>query len=188
MNTFLTDESFMTQEGSYFMNEIPYPLKICIIGNHTQLQTQFITNYTKRRTLSHLPTLGLERYVKNITINNQSIKLILVNTAGKQFFKKLRPSYYCGASAAIIIFDKNDQSSLDAVEFWYNEFKAHFPLSSPPIALVGIITGSDDLPSVNGQDSAAVLGVDYYEATPMDTEVIERIFHDLILKVLKKES
>ena len=50
-----------------------------------------------------------------------------MDTAGQEFFGKTRPSYYRGASAAIITFDNGDRDSYKAVKKLYKEFRKHIP-------------------------------------------------------------
>lgn len=159
--------------------------KLCIIGSCPKLQVQFLQNYAKRLfDKNHLPTLGIAMYNRHIKINNRPIKLILVYTSGKQFFEKLRPSYYRGASSVIICFDKSDRSSFYAVNDWYKEFKKYIPQASLPFALVGFLTDSDVVTSEEAQNLAEELNLSYYETQSTDKDTIEDIFHEIGLKLL----
>ncbi|MFX1508035.1 MAG: Rab family GTPase, partial [Promethearchaeota archaeon] len=115
-----------------------YLLKVCILGFPGELKTDWVRRYAEGKfTTDYLPTLGVDITTKQIHVSCNNIKLILVDTANQEFFGKLRPSYYRGASAAIITFDKGDRDSFKAVKKHYNEFKKYIPQGLIPITLVG---------------------------------------------------
>ena len=196
-----------------------YLLKICIIGLPGELKTKMIPVFVERKFHIDYPsTLGVSIVTKEIKVDGTKVKLILVNTAGQEFFGKLRPSYYRGASAAIITFDKGDRDTFKAVKKWYKELWKH--TGSVPIALVGFITKSEPKASTlsflksqkqlkkvrkwidwgnnddriheeitleEGRSLAEKLGLSYYETRPTDKKIIEGIFHDLTLQVLRRK-
>lgn len=162
-------------------------LKICVMGS-TEFKTSFIRRFAEGKvTTNYLPTLGVDITTKQIQIDNYNVKLIVVDTIGQELDSRLRPSYYRGAAAFIIIFDKGDRDSFNAVNEWYKEFRKHIPHPSVPVALVGIITKSEDVTSDEGQNLADALNTLYYEI-PHSGKGFEQIFHDLTRKVLEKDS
>lgn len=78
--------------------EKEYLLKICIIGEKTEINTKI-----GRLTADHYDENSLLQEVeidtKKISIEKVNIKMIIVITAGQEFFGKLRPSNYRGAAA-----------------------------------------------------------------------------------------
>ena len=116
-----------------------YLLKICIIGIPDELKTRMVRTFAEGKfTTDYLPSLGVDITTKQIQVDGNNIKLILVDTAGQEFFGKLRPSYYRGASACLIMFALNEKSSFDAIPDWLAEFRKHIPTAAVPITLVGV--------------------------------------------------
>ncbi|MFX0087749.1 MAG: Rab family GTPase [Candidatus Hodarchaeota archaeon] len=116
-----------------------YLLKICAIGSSNTGKSKIIRYFTEGKfTTNYLPTLGVDITTKTIKVDNNKVKLILVDTAGQEFFGKLRPSYYRGASACVIFFSLNDRSTFDSVPDWLKEFRYHVPDASVPISLIAI--------------------------------------------------
>ncbi len=116
-----------------------YLLKICAVGSSHTGKTKIIRHFTENKfTINYLPTLGVDISTKTIQVDNKTVKLILVDTAGQEFFGKLRPSYYRGASACMIFFSLNDRLSFDSVPDWLKEFRYHVPDASVPISLIAI--------------------------------------------------
>jgi small GTP-binding protein len=116
-----------------------YLLKICAVGSSNIGKTKILRRFSEGKfTTNYLPTLGVDITTKKIQVDDNIIKLILVDTAGQEFFGKLRPSYYRGASACAIFFSLNDRSTFDSVPYWLKEFRGHIPDTSVPISLVAI--------------------------------------------------
>ncbi len=116
-----------------------YLLKICAIGSSNSEKTRIIRRFAEGKfTTNYLPTLGVDITTKKIQVDDNNIKLILVDTAGQEFFGKLRPSYYRGASACTIFFSLNKRETFHAVPLWLKEFRKHIPGSSIPISLIAV--------------------------------------------------
>ncbi|MHA1978440.1 MAG: Rab family GTPase [Candidatus Hodarchaeales archaeon] len=122
------------------INNNEYLLKICAIGSGNTGKTLFIRKFAETKFDSnYLPTLGVDITTKKICFNNTQIKLILVDTAGQEFFGKLRPSYYRGASAGLIFCNINDRKSIEAIPIWLKEFTKYLPPQTEvPIGIVVI--------------------------------------------------
>ena len=67
------------------------------------------------------------------------MKLIIVDTAGQEFFGKLRPNYYRGASGALIFCSLFNRESIESIPMWLKEFKKHTPSPNIPISIVVVI-------------------------------------------------
>ncbi|MHA1995861.1 MAG: Rab family GTPase [Candidatus Hodarchaeales archaeon] len=121
-------------------NTSEYLLKICAIGSGNTGKTLFIRKFAEGKfDTNYLPTLGVDITTKKICFNNTQIKLILVDTAGQEFFGKLRPSYYRGASAGLIFCNIYDRNSIETIPNWLTEFRKFFsPQAAIPMGIVVI--------------------------------------------------
>ncbi len=112
--------------------------KICLISSLHESINQFL-RFLKYDLSDHpaWSSVGVQYIPVYLEIEGKPVKLLLTLTAGQKSFDKLRPSYYQGASGAIIFFDKSDRKSFDSVTDWMEDFKkfVHAPV---PIALAGI--------------------------------------------------
>jgi small GTP-binding protein len=138
---------------------------------------------------NYLPTLGVDITTKKITVKDVQTKLILVDTAGQEFFGKLRPNYYRGASACLILFALNDRTTYEAVPGWLEEFQKHIPTPDIPIALAG---NKKDLEKervvteIEAHKLAESLNMKYYETSALaGGSVIVEIFENLATQVIK---
>jgi small GTP-binding protein len=117
-----------------------YLLKICAIGSGDVQKTEIIRKYAEDKfDGNYLPTLGVDITTKKIVINRTQTKLIIVDTAGQEFFGKLRPNYYRGASGALIFCNLYNRKSIESIPSWLEEFKKHIPSPDIPISIVLVI-------------------------------------------------
>jgi len=122
------------------VNKSEYLLKICVIGSGNVQKTEIIRKYAEGKfDGNYLPTLGVDITTKKIRIKGIYLKLIIVDTAGQEFFGKLRPNYYRGASGALIFCNLNDRESIESIPAWLKEFKKHIPSPNIPISIVVVI-------------------------------------------------
>jgi small GTP-binding protein len=166
-----------------------YLFKICLIGSVTDIKRKFIRSFAENKfDTNYPPTLGVDITTKRVDVNGNFVKLILVDTAGQEFFGKLRPSYYRGASACIILFDKSIPKSFDAVPNWLKEFKK-FINTDVPIALVGLTPKRFEgelISTEDGQSLADCLDLSYFEysfSSP-SRKKINRILFSLTKQVI----
>ncbi|MCK4847487.1 MAG: GTP-binding protein [Candidatus Heimdallarchaeota archaeon] len=166
-----------------------YLLKICAIGSGNVGKTSLIRRYAEDKfDGNYLPTLGVDITTKKISVKDTPVKLILVDTAGQEFFGKLRPNYYRGASACLILFALNDRKTFDSVPTWLAEFRKHIPSPKVPIALAGNKKDLENdrvVTEIEAHKLAESLNMEYYETSALAGGfVIIEIFQDLAQKVI----
>jgi Ras-related protein Rab-1A len=170
-----------------------YLLKICAIGSGSVGKTSLIRRFAEGKfTTNYLPTLGVDITTKKIHVDKNTVKLILVDTAGQEFFGKLRPSYYRGASACLIMFALNEKSSYDSIPTWLAEFRKHIPDASVPIALAGNKKDLEDQRQVSTEEAktlAKANNMTYHETSAMlGGEEIDEIFRGLTRDALASKG
>lgn len=170
-----------------------YLLKICAIGSGSVGKTSLIRRFAEGKfTTNYLPTLGVDITTKQIQVDSNNVKLILVDTAGQEFFGKLRPSYYRGASACLIMFALDEKPSFDAIPDWLAEFRKHIPDSNVPIALAGNkkdLTDQRQISTDEAHNLAKTYNMTYYETSAkLGGSEIEEIFVGLTKRVLEKKQ
>ena len=167
-----------------------YLFKLVSIGNPAVGKTSLIRRFAKGKfQTKYLPTLGVDITTKRMEVNDKPVKLILVDTAGQEFFGKLRPSYYRGASACLILFALNDNNSFTAIPNWLEEFRKYIP-TEVPIALAGnkkdlekerIITEDE------ARKLAKELNLTYYETSAKEGgSEIDSIFQSLAKQAINQ--
>ena len=108
------------------------------MGSNKELRENFGRKYAEDKfDGNYLPTLGVDVTTQRISVNKTHIKLIIVDTAGEEFFGKLRPNYYRGSSGGIIAYESNEEKpEQNQVERFYKEFRQKVDDSRVPVAIV----------------------------------------------------
>ena len=84
----------------------------------------------------HDLTIGVEFGQKAVTIDRQTVKIQMWDTAGQESFKSITRSYYRGAVAALLLFDVTNRESFENLSRWIGEAKS-FANKDVSITLVG---------------------------------------------------
>ena len=168
-----------------------YLLKLVAIGSGNVGKTSLIRRFAEDKfSQNYLPTLGVDITTKKLEIAGKSIKLIMVDTAGQEFFGKLRPNYYKGASGCLIMFALNERKSFDEVPKWFAEIRKN--LSGIVVALAGNKTDLEDQRVVTLEEAKAIAEkekVPYYETSALlGGETIPKIFKDLTEQILENRE
>ncbi len=174
--------------------------KICVMGSPSPSKTRLIKLFTSGKFPSDsLPFLGVDFSTKKVQVDHTSVNLFIVDSGDLKPDGRIKPSYYRGASAAIITFDKSSRSSFMTIKDWYNELKRHTSLQikerselsdlsktfDMPLALIGFISESENVTSSEGKSLADELSMAFYELDSTNFSIIEQIFHSIIQKILE---
>ena len=98
--------------------EIKY--KLIVIGDENVGKTSIINRF-KNNLFSpeYEPTVGLDFQSIPILIDDQSVTLLLYDTAGQEKFKSLIPLYTNEANIILLIYDISNKYSFDNIGKWF---------------------------------------------------------------------
>ena len=82
------------------------------------------------------PTLGIELYKKEITIDEKQYLYRIWDTCGQERFRSLSKSYFRNSDGIMLLFDLNSQSSFDNLNSWFISIKES-GAEDIPLILVG---------------------------------------------------
>ncbi len=111
-------------------------LTIIVIGDGAVGKTSLIKKYTKGSfEKDYIKTIGAQfsKYDEDIEGNN--CKLFFWDIAGQREFDFMRPTFYKGSKAAIIVFSHTDEESFNKIPEWHEDIKSH--VGDLPIVLFG---------------------------------------------------
>ena len=133
-------------------------------------------------------TIGLDFGVKNITIETQSIKIQVWDTAGQEKYHSITKAYFRGSAAVFLVFDVTNRESFSHISTWTNDATC----LSPPTAVKVLIGNKTDLEanravtSAEASDYAEQNGLLYFETSALSGERINDSFIETAHKIYEK--
>ena len=102
-------------------NEIEF--KVITLGNQGAGKTSIINSYVNDKfDPDQISTLGACFSFKPIEINGTNIKLKFIDTGGQEKFRSLSISYFRHVDVVLFVFDLNNKSSFDSIQYWIDLF------------------------------------------------------------------
>ena len=117
-----------------------FVFKITVIGNGAVGKTSLIKKYTQGSfQKEYIKTLGAQFSKYDEKIEGNNCKLFFWDIAGQEEFNFMRPTFYKGSKAAIIVFSQEDvehgKESIESIGEWHNDIKKY--CGELPIVLFG---------------------------------------------------
>ena len=99
-------------------------------------ETSLIKKYTQGSfQKDYIKTLGAQFSKYDEEIEGNNVKLFFWDIAGQAEFMFMRPTFYKGSKAAIIVFSHTDDNSFDHIPEWHEDIKSY--TGELPIVLFG---------------------------------------------------
>lgn len=104
-------------------------IKLCLIGSSgsgkSSIAHRFVNNQFSDQFLS---TIGVEFYIRTITIQSRRIKLQIWDTSGSERFQSVAGSYYRGTHAIVVVYDMTKRESFDDIaNVWTKQMQNYAP-------------------------------------------------------------
>jgi small GTP-binding protein len=116
-----------------------FVFKITVIGDGGVGKTSLIKKYTKGSfKKEYIKTLGAQFSKYDEKIENSAVKLFFWDIAGQKEFSFMRPTFYKGSKAAIIVFSHAPNeldTSFNHISDWHEDIKKY--CGNIPIVLFG---------------------------------------------------
>ena len=94
-------------------------LSILLLGNSDTGKTSLLMKYAKNQYKeSYISTVGLDTFMKDLKINEEDVRLHLMDTSGQERFKSLAQSYYNKVDGIIFVFDVTNRESFEGIKYW----------------------------------------------------------------------
>jgi len=120
------------------MSENAFVFKITVIGNGAVGKTSLIKKYTQGSfQKDYIKTLGAQFSKYDLKMEDNNVKLFFWDIAGQSEFEIMRPTFYKGSKAAIIVFSHKpgEEKSFEDITDWHDNIKKH--CGDLPIVLFG---------------------------------------------------
>ncbi|MFX1253892.1 MAG: Rab family GTPase [Promethearchaeota archaeon] len=172
------------------MAQPKYLFKIVALGSGGVGKTSLIRSYAGLKLDPvYLPTLGIDITSQSVTVDGTEVRLLCSDTAGQEYFSRLRPAYYKGACGALIVFDITQIRTFEAVGRWLEELRNSIPDDIPKI-LIGnkIDLKNREVAKEQAEKFAKKETMLFYEASALTGENVKKIFIELTKMILKDQE
>ena len=172
-------------------------IKVILVGERLVGKTSIRQRYMgKGFKESYFATLGSDFSSKSITLGDLVVHLQIWDLAGHAMFKTMRPLFYKGANAVLLVYDCTNRLSFEKLDNWLTEC---FSAAKQTIKTVAIIANKVDLEefrviaSSEGEEYAKYVEEKYkvptyyVETSALTGENIEKLFYITALSYLPED-
>jgi len=171
-----------------------FVFKITVIGDGAVGKTSLIKKYTQGSfQKDYIKTLGAQFSKYDEDIEGDTVKLFFWDIAGQQEFQFMRPTFYKGSKASIIVFSHgtNEEDSFDHVRDWHDDIKKY--CGDLPTVLFGnkidLVEENDDLNANDDKVDALLEERDflgYYKTSAKTGNGVYKAFQAIIKELYNR--
>jgi len=157
----------VSQKNLSKTNEYEASISLILVGDTHVGKTNFLGRYIKNEFHDvFVSTVGIEREIKGIKIDNKLYKIIIWDTAGQERFRCLPRKYYKNVDGVLLLYDVCDEQSFKNVNNWVSDVEQNSNKESD-ISLFLLANKIDKDERVvtreRGEELAKSLGMKYFE-------------------------
>ncbi len=168
-----------------------YIFKIILIGNSGVGKSSILKRYIQKVFEDNYScTIGVDFFMKSITIGDKTIKLQLWDTAGTEKFRSITTGYYRGANAALVVFDLTSKQSFASLNEWIqNYYKFSNPDSVKNVVILGNksdLTEKREVTDEEINDFIKDNNIKFFETSAKDGKNIDECFTHMSEKLIEQ--
>ncbi len=166
-----------------------FVFKIIIVGDAAVGKTSLVRGFIKERFRSdYLPTLGVDIYYKQLTVNSTPVDLSIWDIAGQKGWEIMHKNYFKGSDGCIAVFDLTRNKTLANLNSWILKVKEY---TKPDIPCIILGNKSDlkiaiEVKSSNIEKITKETGYLYFETSAKTGLNVEEAFTTLVNLILAK--
>ena len=166
--------------------------KILVIGETQVGKSSIILRYVDNSFTDNFhSTIGVDFKSKQISIENNQIKLQIWDTAGQEKFRSITKAYYHGAKGILIVFDITKMESFKQMPYWIDSVRQ---ICSDTVEIV-LVGNKSDMDHYVSRDEIETLtsryDLPYIETSAKDgtniNEAFELITNNIYNRFTKQE-
>ncbi len=166
-----------------------YKFKITLFGPGGVGKTSLLLRYIKDYFSDDLKkTIGSNFLIKDVEIDNKSVRLLLWDIGGQPQFHKLRTIYFKGSNAALGVFDLSSNQSLLKIPGWISSIKKTVKKAIPMLLLGNKVDLEREVDRLEAEDLAKKLSCEYLETSAKTGENVEVAFEKIAKACLEDLS
>ena len=162
------EEDIIKDLEAYSNLNVKATINCILIGESEVGKSCFLMRYFKNQFCeSFLTTVGIDKEIKNIKIDNDLYRLTLWDTAGQERFRSLPARYYQNADGVLLLFDVNNRETFEKTDIWFEDLKKSLKKDSRKnVYLIGNkIDLKREVTTEEAIKKANEFGMKYFEAS-----------------------
>ena len=169
------------------INNYSYLVKMMLIGDSNVGKSSLMLKFTDDIfDIEGCPTIGIDFKIKTTELNNNKVKIQILDTAGQERFRSITNSHYRNAMGIILVYDVCSEQSFNNIELWLDNVNK---FTTGPInkILVGNKIDLSDKRVISyerGLEISNKYGLKFYETSVKDNVNVTNMFDDLALKII----
>jgi Ras-related protein Rab-8A len=181
-NTNLNGNATNTQGKS---KEKQITVKLMIIGDQAVGKSSLTARYTEEVFYPNIiGTAGMNLDRKILKINEDTLRIMIYDTAGHDRFRQIVTSHYKGANGVVLVYDVTDQKTFSSVTEWM----AHINNNADKNVKILLVGNKVDLENrevtfEQGKELAMKFGVDFMETSAYSGYNVNEAFEILVKKI-----
>ena len=167
-------------------------ISLILVGDTHVGKTNFLTRYVKNSFQEiFVSTVGIEREIKSVKIDNKLYKLTIWDTAGQERFQSLPRKYYKNVDGVLLLYDVCDESTFKDVNNWLNDVKQNSNRNNETdisLFLIGNKIDKDGrvITKEKGEQLAKSLGMKFFEISCKTNINIHETMARMVLECYKR--
>tara|TARA_Y100000590_G_scaffold451024_1_gene591673 strand:- start:206 stop:808 length:603 start_codon:yes stop_codon:yes gene_type:complete len=122
---------------------MPYIFRIILLGNANVGKTTLLASLANRPPpITYESTIGVDFATYSTTIDNDSIKAHIWDTAGQEYYFSITSRYFKDIAGAVFVFDISNPKSFQNIKYWLKQIQKY---NKKPIKML-LIGNKNDLP------------------------------------------
>eukprot|EP01119_Soliformovum_irregulare_P025842 TRINITY_DN966_c0_g1_i1.p1 TRINITY_DN966_c0_g1~~TRINITY_DN966_c0_g1_i1.p1 ORF type:complete len:183 (-),score=30.90 TRINITY_DN966_c0_g1_i1:78-626(-) len=165
--------------------------KIVVLGGgsvgKSAITIQFIQNHFVEE---YDPTIE-DSYRKRVCIDQTTMLLDILDTAGQEEYRALRDQYMRTGAAFLLIYSVTSRSSFEEIPIWKENIHRIKDSDLVPIVLVGNKTdleGQRQIQTQQGQEMARNFGCPFLETSAKKRINVDECFYTLVREIWKQSG
>jgi len=163
-----------------------YIFKVILIGDGSVGKTSLVRRYMEGKfAADYLPTIGSQIYTKVVGKGETKITLVVWDISGQPAFTAIRPEYYKGAAAILLVYDLTRSETFQHLDGWLSETKRYSP--KPEVVLIGNKSDLETkrrIPQRAGEEYASKIRAPFLETSAKDGSNVAEAFATLADKLV----
>ena len=162
--------------------------KVVLIGDTSVGKTNILSKYlTNDFDPDSKATVGVEFGTKNFKIEDNIVKVQILDTAGQERYRSITNAYYKGAKGSLLVYDITNPKTFESIDRWLSDLKVN---GDENISVV-LLGNKSDLESdrkvttQQGKEKAEFYKLAFMETSALNGNNIEKAFSELITDVYK---